>query len=143
MVGYWPGRRQGARAWRAWATAIKQAWFDLTCPSRVRGVARQKGSALGYHTADCHGASTLGHRAAGGKSLESLESLNNDKATMEVQLAMQQKLLTEMRTELALSKEHKAMAESSAGTRSTQVAARVGSVCASLYVHVHVCGRVA
>eukprot|EP00967_Tisochrysis_lutea_P015610 scaffold17595_cov17-Tisochrysis_lutea.AAC.1 len=32
-----------------------------------------------------------------------------------------QKMLSEMRTELALSKEQRAMAESSAGTRSTQV----------------------
>jgi len=49
---------------------------------------------------------------------------------MEVQLSMQQKMLTEMRTELALSKEHKAMAESSAGTRSIQV----GHVCVCVCV---------
>lgn len=67
-------------------------------------------------------------RAAGGKSLENLESLTNDKATMEVQLSMQQKMLSEMRTELALSKEQRAMAESSAGTRSTQISELQGQV---------------
>ncbi len=54
---------------------------------------------------------------------------------MEVQLAMQQKMLTEMRTELALSKEQRAMAESSAGTRSTQV-------CLCVCVCVQVCAGV-
>ncbi|KAF5838673.1 kinesin-like protein [Dunaliella salina] len=66
--------------------------------------------------------------AAGGKSLENLESLTNDKATMEVQLSMQQKMLSEMRNEVALSKEQKAMAESSAGTRSTQITELQGQV---------------
>ena len=45
-------------------------------------------------------------------------------ATMEVQLNMQQKLLTEMRTELAAAKEERASAASSASTRSTQVRRR-------------------
>lgn len=60
-------------------------------------------------------------RSAGGKSLETLEALTHDKATMEVQLSTQQKLLADMRHELALSKENQAMAESMAGSRSTQV----------------------
>jgi kinesin family protein C1 len=60
-------------------------------------------------------------RAAGGKSLETLEALTNDKATMEVQLTTQQRLLGDMRAELALAKEHRALAESQAGTRGTQV----------------------
>lgn len=64
---------------------------------------------------------TFMRRAAGGKSLETLEALNNDKATMEVQLTTQQKLLAEMRTELAMAKEHRAAAESAAGSRGTQV----------------------
>ncbi|GFH14229.1 kinesin-like protein, partial [Haematococcus lacustris] len=60
-------------------------------------------------------------RTAGGRSLETLEALSNDKATMELQLSTQQRLLGEMRQELALAKEHRALAESQAGTRGTQI----------------------
>ncbi|GIL50219.1 hypothetical protein Vafri_6438 [Volvox africanus] len=60
-------------------------------------------------------------RAAGGKSLETLEALSNDKATMEAQLAMQQKLIASMREELAAAKEGRAMSDALAETRGTQI----------------------
>ncbi|KAG2485809.1 hypothetical protein HYH03_015519 [Edaphochlamys debaryana] len=61
-------------------------------------------------------------RAAGGKSLETLEALSNDKATMETQLSMQQKLIASMREELAGAKEGRAMADAMADSRAAQIA---------------------
>ncbi|KXZ52544.1 hypothetical protein GPECTOR_9g588 [Gonium pectorale] len=60
-------------------------------------------------------------RTAGGKSLETLEALSNDKATMEAQLSMQQKLIASMREELASAKENRAMADATAETRGAQI----------------------
>lgn len=57
----------------------------------------------------------------GGKSLETLETLTNEKATMEVQLSTQQRLLGEMRQELAMAKEQRALAESASSAHGTQV----------------------
>ncbi|KAG2451808.1 hypothetical protein HYH02_003584 [Chlamydomonas schloesseri] len=61
-------------------------------------------------------------RAVGGKSLETLEALNNDKATMEAQLAMQTKTIATMREELAGAKEGRAMADAMADSRAAQIA---------------------
>ncbi|GAX76591.1 hypothetical protein CEUSTIGMA_g4037.t1 [Chlamydomonas eustigma] len=46
-----------------------------------------------------------------------METLTNDKATLEVQLSTQQKLIANMREELGICKEHKAMAESQSESR--------------------------
>ncbi len=60
----------------------------------------------------------------GGKSLETLETLTNEKATLEVQVTTQQRLLSEMRQELALAKEQRAAAESTSTTQTVQVRLR-------------------
>ncbi|KAG1664095.1 hypothetical protein FOA52_013279 [Chlamydomonas sp. UWO 241] len=57
----------------------------------------------------------------GGNSIEKLEALMNDKATLEVQLSTQQKLIAGMRQELGVSKEERAIAEGDAAARSGQV----------------------
>ncbi|GLC49983.1 hypothetical protein PLESTB_000329700 [Pleodorina starrii] len=61
-------------------------------------------------------------RAAGGKSLETMEALTNDKATMETQLSMQQKLIASMREDLAGAKESRAASDALADTRGAQIA---------------------
>ncbi|EFJ44457.1 kinesin-like protein, partial [Volvox carteri f. nagariensis] len=71
-------------------------------------------------------------RAAGGKSLEALETLNNDKATMEAQLSMQRKLIASMSEELAGAKEGRAMAEALAETRAVQLAENKASIKAEI-----------
>ncbi len=55
------------------------------------------------------------------QSIETLETLTNDKATLEVQLATQQKLIASMREELGMSKEERAMAQSLSESRGAQV----------------------
>ena len=57
----------------------------------------------------------------GGKSIETLETLTNDKATLEVQLSTQQKLIASMREELGMSKEQRAMAESVTDSQGRQL----------------------
>mmetsp|Transcript_5395 Transcript_5395/g.11884 ORF Transcript_5395/g.11884 Transcript_5395/m.11884 type:complete len:815 (-) Transcript_5395:535-2979(-) len=61
-------------------------------------------------------------RSAGGKSLETLEALNNDKATLEVQLTTQQKLIAGMREDLGMAKEQRAIAEGLSESRGAQIA---------------------
>lgn len=58
----------------------------------------------------------------GGKSIETLETLTNDKATLEVQLSTQQKMIASMREELGMSKEQRAMAESITDSQGRQLA---------------------
>ncbi|PNH09093.1 Kinesin-1 [Tetrabaena socialis] len=60
-------------------------------------------------------------RTAGGKSMETLEALSNDKATMEAQLSMQQRHISSMREELAGAKENRAMSDALADTRASQI----------------------
>lgn len=60
-------------------------------------------------------------KAAGGKSMETLEALNHSNATLEAQLTTQHKLMDAMRSELALAREHKAMAESLSESRGSQI----------------------
>ncbi|GFR50250.1 hypothetical protein Agub_g12436 [Astrephomene gubernaculifera] len=59
-------------------------------------------------------------RAVGGRSLETLETLTNEKATMEAQMTLQQKLITSMREELAGAKQGQAMSDAQAETRAAQ-----------------------
>ena len=54
--------------------------------------------------------------------METLETLSNEKATMEIQLVTQQRLIVSMREDLAESKERRAMAEGQAESRHSQIA---------------------
>lgn len=60
-------------------------------------------------------------KAAGGKSMETLEALNHSKASLEVQITTQHGLMAGMRADLAMEREQRAMAEASAASRSTQI----------------------
>lgn len=61
------------------------------------------------------------YKAAGGKSLETLEELNHDKAALSTQLDTQRKLMDHMRQDLAMAREQKALSESLCDSRGRQL----------------------